>query len=178
LPERFSVSVPPVANDIRRSAVHRVPASLYPWSPDRLARSIIASTDTSCIQTSLSLQLPTYADKMALPAFARRTPRCCAPCSKRSTSPARRARTQQQTCGSGFADGRRAVAQTLRAVPLTARPIFTDFTHVIAMSILASVLLWRHCDRTFGTSTSMNDVTFPHSGQEYATHIGVYTQSD
>ena len=34
------------------------------------------------------VQLPTYADNVALPAFARSMLRCCAPCHNRSTSPA------------------------------------------------------------------------------------------
>jgi len=41
------------------------------------------------------IQLPTYAAKVALPAFVLRTPQCCAPCSNRSISPAGRAHSSK-----------------------------------------------------------------------------------
>ena len=45
------------------------------------------------------VQLPTYADNVALPAFARRTQRCCAPCSNLSIPPAGRPHSKVCCCG-------------------------------------------------------------------------------
>jgi len=69
-----------------------------------------------------------YADNVALPAFARRTPRCCAPCKVSSCcGPCSESETDEQTDGLG--EGRTPVMQRpcyayMRAVPI--KPLDDD----------------------------------------------------
>ena len=64
--------------------------------------SKIFTLSATTIQPTTSLcSATTYADNMALPAFARRTPRCCASRSNRSIYPAGRAHSSKPTAA-GF----------------------------------------------------------------------------
>jgi len=79
-------------------------------------------------QQQVCVQLPTYADNVALPAFARRARRCC---SNRSISPARRAHSSEPAAAGlllwahAGTDGRTPysftdpVPHTMRVVPIT-----------------------------------------------------------
>ena len=57
--------------------------------------SVCRHKTSSQLTSVTSLCSATYADNVALPAFARRTPRCCAPSSNRSISPAGRAHSSK-----------------------------------------------------------------------------------
>jgi len=88
----------------------------------------IITTVTTVIK-QVYVQLPAYAENAALPAFARRPPRCCAPCSNRSISPTDQAITAKFVAvahaGTDIrTDGQtpdrciEAASHTMRAVPV------------------------------------------------------------